>query len=141
MNQKRTFIGGTDKSLLTSLFESFLWEDMSNDISCEMDEIRVTVARIFKDGNAYIDSGFYTKADLLELVDEEFYNTTGYTKEQYENQSTENIFSDLVSYYDISNMGLFGSCYITINDWYEFNKESLDFNLSDIMEYVNTVNE
>lgn len=165
VDKKRKFIGGTNENLLTSLFESFLWEDVSNDVDCQSGEIRVTVTS-FKDGKVWVDDalytkeyllelpkrydtpftwiieGIYTKADILEFAekipDKPFFETIDYTKEQYKNKSTENIFSDMLSYYGLSNLGLFRVYHITLDDWYEANKESLDFELRDITEYLTT---
>lgn len=130
---EKHFLGASDTDLVTSLVDSFLYEETK-----EPNEISVTYLHILPT-SVYVCRGFFNKKDLLDAfetwVDKELITSAYESEEQFKDLEVQSILLELTSNYCWEE---FNSDYdpYTLEEWYKLNKNHLSFELDDLKEYL-----
>lgn len=132
----KPFFGGSDVDLLTSLVESFIYQENE-----EPDSIYVThLMLLYGSTVAYVSTNHFCKADLLDAFNDwvekdSFLSSIGLSEDEFIALPITAMLCNCVWYYGWDEFGTDYHPY-TLDEWYELRKESLDFYLSDLKEYL-----
>lgn len=132
----KPFLGGSDVDLLTSLVESFIYQENE-----EPESIYVTHLTLLRGSTvAYVSTGHFCKADLIDAFNDwmdkdSFLSSIGLSEEEFINLPISVMLCNCVWYYGWDEFGTDYYPY-TLDEWYELRKDGLDFNLSDLKEYL-----
>ena len=133
----KPFLGGSDIDLLTSLVDSFLYQETDNH-----NEIYVThLTLLARCPTAYVSTGHFCKEDILDAFNDwmekdSFLSSIGLSEDEFIALPVNAMLCNCVWYYGWEE---FGTDYwpYTLDEWYELRKDSLDFDLSDLKECLN----
>lgn len=133
----KPFIGGSDFDLLTSLVNSFLYQETE-----DPNEIHVTHLTLLRGSTVgYVSTNYFSKSGLLEAFNDwmekdSFLSSIGLSEDEFIALPVHAMLCNCVWYYGWDE---FSSDYwpYTLDEWHELRKDSLDFDLSDLKEYLN----
>lgn len=130
---KNQFLGASDADLVTSLVDSFLYQETETP-----NEISVKYLHILPP-SVYVCSGYFNKKDLLEAfdtwVDKEIITCAYESEDQFKDLDVQSILLELTSNYSWDEFNTDYSPY-TLDEWYDLNKGHLNFELNDLKEYI-----
>ena len=134
---KKQFLGGSDVDLLTSLVDSFIYEEKGA-------EIYVTYLTLLRDSTvAYVSTGYFSKDSLLDafhgwMEKDRFLASIGMSEQEFIDLPVQIMLCNCIWYYGWDEFGTDYYPY-TLDEWHEMNRDSLDFSLEDIKEYLHEV--